>query len=40
MFDYVWPKNIAGWNCLKCLEILLTFVRVGDVSVHYKSIPV
>ena len=31
-----WLIKIISWNRLKSLEILLTFLGVGDVSFHYK----
>ena len=35
----VWRRKIVSGSCLRWLEIILTFVGVGDVSSHYKSFP-
>ena len=31
--------KIVSWNCLQWLEILFTFIGVGDASFHYKFFP-
>ena len=31
-----WVRKIVSWN-LQWLEVLLTFVGLGDVNFHYKS---
>ena len=36
----VWLRNIVSWNSLQWLEILLTFIGAGDLSFHYKSLPI
>ena len=33
----VWVRKIVNWNRLQWLEVLLTFVGVGDVNFCYKS---
>ena len=32
-----WLRKIISCNRLELLEVLLTFIGVGDVSFHYKS---
>ena len=33
-----WLRKIVNWNRLQWLEILLTFVGLADVSLHYDSL--